>query len=132
VGSRRKAPLLSGRDCPVEWEKKGTAYHVRWGGSEFVFGEQLAESILEDFFGNEGQWYPLGANMTEPTDGGLGQFISRHSALTPRHASAVAAILVAEGVLEHRGHRPIELRRVREKGDAPSASAGLTTPPPKG
>lgn len=75
--------------------------------------ENLVKDVLEDFFRDGKQWYLLGAGMTAPTPGGLGQFISNHSTLTPRHASALAAILVADGLLEFRSQSPIELRKVK-------------------
>jgi hypothetical protein len=46
-----------------------------------------------------------GFNMTDPTSGGLGQWVERNSrqlnglGLTPRHASFIAAILVHEGLI---------------------------------
>lgn len=49
--------------------------------------------------------------MTEPIKGGFGEFISNYPALTPRHASAIAAIMVNEGDLNYRCSKLIELRK---------------------
>jgi len=49
--------------------------------------------------------------MTDPTPGGLGEWVQEHSrelndvALTPRHASFIAAILVHENLIRSSLHR---------------------------
>lgn len=48
-------------------------------------------------------WYPLGAGMTDPTPGGLGEYIFNSiKNLTPRPALAIAPIMENEGFIEHR------------------------------
>ncbi len=91
------------------------AIRVEWGRQYFLLTRENINVILNDFFADVSQWYPLGADMTDPPSDGLGRFMNdRMSGLTPRHASAVAAILVNEGCLEYRGVRPIELKRISE------------------
>lgn len=51
--------------------------------------------------------------MTEPISGGLGEFVTKFQGFTPRHVSAIAAIIVEEGSITARGNKPIELRRVK-------------------
>lgn len=51
--------------------------------------------------------------MTAPINGGLGEYIQKNfSRLTPRHASAIAAIMVQENLIECRGKKPLELRKL--------------------
>ena len=69
--------------------------------------------ILKDFFLVENEWYVLGASMTEPIFGGLGEYVAKFQKFTPRHASAIVAILVEEGLIIARGRKPIEIRRVK-------------------
>lgn len=54
--------------------------------------------------------------MTNPTPGGLGEFLKNNfNPLTPRHASAIAAILVSMGEIESKGRRIISLRIIRNE-----------------
>jgi len=59
-------------------------------------------AILDEF---QGRRMPGGFSMTNPTPGGLGEWVEAHSAklnavrLSPRHASFIAAILVSEGFI---------------------------------
>jgi hypothetical protein len=60
------------------------------------------QAILTQF---RGITVPGGFSMTDPTPGGLGEWVQNNSTrlnpvnLTPRHASFIAAILVAEGYI---------------------------------
>ncbi|MBC6409311.1 MAG: hypothetical protein GDA51_06970 [Ekhidna sp.] len=68
--------------------------------------------IRNELFKNEGRWYELGASMTDPPKDGFGYFLTTlNIGLSSRHGTAVAAILVAEGYLEHQGQKPILLRK---------------------
>lgn len=54
--------------------------------------------------------------MTNPTPGGLGEFLKNNfKSLTPRHASALAAVLTSMGEIESEGKRPIYLRIIRNE-----------------
>ena len=63
---------------------------------------EFFQAILDEFRGNT---IPGGFSMTDPTPGGLGEWVRDNSArlnpvrLTPRHASFIAAILVHEGFI---------------------------------
>ena len=104
---------LSGRGTQIQYLAYDERIDVRWGDTRFAFTANDIATILGEFFESQGEWYQLGASMTDPPREGLGYFVStRFRGLTPRHASAIAAILVNEGRLQSRGARPIELRRV--------------------
>ena len=69
----------------------------------------MQDSYFKDF----AAWYPLGASITVPTSGGLGEYIQKNFfPLTPRYASAIAAIMVQKNLIEYRGNKPIELRKL--------------------
>jgi hypothetical protein len=107
---------LSGRGKPVvyTYDDKGD-YSVQWGNISFMITSAQLQKIMLDFFQEKSNWYTLGASMTAPIPGGLGEFILQEfPPLGPRHASAVAAIMVNEGMLESRGKNPIELKRVQD------------------
>lgn len=105
---------LSGRGKPIVFGTNDDGVHwVQWGEVSFLITRDQIRQILSEFFRNHYQWYPLGASMTAPIPGGLGEYVqSQFSPLGPRHASAIAAMMVYEGLLESRGKNPIELRRV--------------------
>ncbi|MCE5337956.1 MAG: hypothetical protein LLF90_04630 [Methanomicrobiaceae archaeon] len=73
----------------------------------------MSRTILDKFFLERGRWYLLGASMTEPDPAGLGSFVREtFPSFSPRHASAIAAVLVHEGFVMFRGRKPIELRKI--------------------
>lgn len=61
------------------------------------------KAILQQF---ANRTVPGGFSMTDPTPGGLGEWVEKNSktlngiGLTPRHASFIAAILVHEGLIK--------------------------------
>lgn len=58
-------------------------------------------------------WYPLGASMDNPMQNGLGMFLEDNfKMLSPRHASAIAAILVNENLITFKGKKPILLKKL--------------------
>lgn len=78
---------------------QGTMLLFRSG--EIFISHELFLAALRHF---SGQTVRGGFNMTNPTTGGLGEWIKRNSSkygrsLTPRHGSFVAAILVHEGYI---------------------------------
>lgn len=61
-------------------------------------------------------WHPLGASITVPTSGGLGEYIQKNlSRLTPRHAPVIAAVIVRKNLIECRGRKPTQLRKLNTK-----------------
>jgi hypothetical protein len=103
---------LSGRGEPIRCSDSDDGRQVTWGKTKFYLSNEMVDQIVICFFENDRSWYKLGASMTKPTPGGLGEFINNtFDKLTPRHASAIAAIMVQDDLIEFRGHRPIELRK---------------------
>ena len=73
----------------------------------------MIRNILDGFFLDAGRWYLLGASMTTPDPEGFGSFIrTTFPSFSPRHASAIAAILEHEGFISFRGKKLIELKKI--------------------
>ena len=72
-----------------------------FSGRPFI-SPKFFKAIFDRF---NGRTIPGGFSMTNPTPGGLGQWVKENSeqhngsVLTPRHASFIAAILVHEGLI---------------------------------
>lgn len=103
---------LSGNGKTIKVFQGTTGREVEWGNTKFSVSDEIIQNVLDGFFVHHNQWYLLGASMTDPDSRGLGFFISKnYPTLTPRHASAIAAIMVHEGFLESCGVKPIKLRK---------------------
>jgi|GEM_PF-1049025 len=103
---------LSGNGSDISVVKGQSEREILWGKLNFQISDEMISIIYNGFFAQPGKWYQLGASMTEPTPSGLGEFIKKSfPSFTPRHASAVAAVMVHEGFLITRGKKPIELMR---------------------
>ena len=104
---------LSGRGTIIYYEDYKEGFNVKWGKMKFFISGSLIKDISENFFIEQKKWYPLGASETVPMKGGLGEFItSKQSNLTPRHASALAAIMNEEGmIVALKDQKPILLRK---------------------
>jgi hypothetical protein len=78
-----------------------TGVILHFSGNPRVSAEFFA-AILDEF---RGQTIPGGFSMTNPTQGGLGEWVQNNShrlntvSLSQRHASFIAAILVNEGYI---------------------------------
>ncbi len=105
---------LSGSGKPISWENHAGGRQVTWGDTKFHLPNELIEDILKNYFKNPTSWYVLGASMDDPVKGGLGEYIQNKTTLTPRHASAIAAIMVYENLIEAKGKRPIKLRKLAD------------------
>lgn len=76
---------------------------IHFTGSPRI-SREFFEAIIEEF---QGRIIPGGFNMTDPTPGGLGEWVLKNSPqlnkikLTPRHASFIAAILDHEGRIKN-------------------------------
>jgi len=73
---------------------------IHFTGKPFISPE-LFKGILDHF---KGKTIPGGFSMTNPTPGGLGEWVKENSGkygkkLTPRHASFISAIMVNEGLI---------------------------------
>jgi len=102
---------LSGRGQLISWKETKTGRYVYWGKMVFCLPDDLIDDILANYFRSSEMWYPLGASMTAPASGGLGEYIQENLGLSPRYASAIAAIMVQDELIEFRGKKPIELRK---------------------
>ena len=112
----KKIKPLSGRGETIQYRylSFNEVFDVKWGKAEFSFNMTTVNKILNNFFKNEKEWYPLGASMDLIMKGGMGEFIlNLNVGLLPRHASAIASILVEEGILVAKGKRPISLRKIK-------------------
>ena len=100
---RIKTLGLGGHAKSFEYEgsvKEGTT--ILYSGRPIISAE-FYRDILKNF---RGKTIHGGFNMTDPIPDGFGEWIKENSSkygqkLTPRHASHIAAILKAEGYLEH-------------------------------
>jgi len=98
-----KVETFTGGKNLVQYTKGESEYTVSWGETNFEVSYAAFNDILNNLLVRSDTWYPLGASMTKPTHGGLGEYISNNiKNLTPRHASAIAPIMENEGFLEHR------------------------------
>jgi hypothetical protein len=94
---------LSGKGTSLNYSINKDDCIVVWGNTTFKFS--ISECLK--FFDRSLNFLKLGASMTSPTPGGFGEFIKNNiSGLTPRHASAISAILVNEKYIdfEERGN----------------------------
>lgn len=114
----KKIKPLSGRGTKIEYFYKtaNDEYDIKWGNTKFQLSSKTINQIVNDFFKDDKEWYLLGASETSPSKGGFGEFLTTlNMSFTPRHGSAIAAILVKEGILKSKGKRPIKLRKLIEK-----------------
>ncbi|RXE56023.1 hypothetical protein ABH15_07435 [Methanoculleus taiwanensis] len=104
---------LSGRGQTITIHLDPPFRLVLWGDLKFELSNEMIRTILDTFFIERGCWYLLGASMTDPDPAGLGSFIREtFPSFSPRHASAIAAVLVYEGFVMFRGRKPIELKKI--------------------
>lgn len=105
---------LSGSGKSVYWKNYDGGRSVSWGKSNFKLPNEYINNILNNFFKDFSTWYPLGASMDDPILGGLGEYVQKNfPSLTPRHASAIAAIMAHHNLIESKGKKPIMLRKIR-------------------
>lgn len=114
TGESRTTRPLSGKGSAIRYRRRADgSIRAIWGSAKLSLNASEVGAIMLDFFADPGAWYILGASMTDPVPEGLGEFVNnRFQRLSPRHASAIAAILVNEGCLVYCGSRPIKLRRL--------------------
>lgn len=104
---------LSGKGKKIYYELTNNLIKVKWGKLRFNISQNIVNNILKDFFIDSKTWYILGAGMTDPIKGGLGEYIQKNfKPLSPRHSSAIAAIMVKEQLLDYKGLKPILLKKV--------------------
>ncbi|GKU24316.1 hypothetical protein [Clostridium folliculivorans] len=104
---------LSGKGKRIIVNSTDGNLNITWGELKFILNSRVIDDILENYFKDDQEWYVLGAGMTNPIVGGLGEYIkNNHAPLTPRHASAIASVMVSIGVIEFKGQKPIFMRRI--------------------
>jgi hypothetical protein len=103
---------ISGRGKEIIYSTDNDIIEIRWSNAKFSIRESVIEEIMLNFFIDNEKWYPLGACSNNPQKGGLGEYVALKHGFTPRCASAIAAIMLNEGLIQFRGQRPIELKRI--------------------
>jgi hypothetical protein len=103
---------LSGRGLDISVEYDEYNIHIHWGKSNFKIKKSVIEDIEINFFKYKDEWYPLGACVDNPMKYGLGQYITKVHKLNPKQASVIAAIMYKEGLIQFRGKKPIELKKI--------------------
>ncbi len=112
---KKQIKPLSGRGKNIEYEKANNKYKIKWGEQkdDLILTETDFQMILNKYFIDENNWYPLGANMDKPISGGLGEFLTKNfEKLTPRHASAIAAIMHNENLILAKEKKLILLKKI--------------------
>jgi hypothetical protein len=106
--NKKEIWTLSGPNKRTRFQYSGSVESgatIHFLSGDAVISPALFQAILNRF---RGQIVAGGFSMTNPTPGGLGEWVRDHSrdinlvSLTPRHASFIAAILVHEGYITHR------------------------------
>lgn len=65
---------------------------------DFTINAEIIQNVIDHF---RGQQVRGGFSMTEPTPGGVGEYLaSLDNSLTPRHASFLCAVLRHEGFVD--------------------------------
>ena len=98
----------------VYYRKARDGYQISWANmKKFGLTNAQISKILNSYFAVPGHRYPLGASEDDPIPGGFGEFLQgSFQGFTPRHASAIAAVLVDLGYLDFRGKKPVYLRKI--------------------
>ena len=98
----------------VYYRKARDGYQISWANmKKFGLTNAQISKILNSYFAVPGHWYPLGASEDDPIPGGFGEFLQgSFQGFTPRHASAIAAVLVDLEYLDFRGKKPVYLRKI--------------------
>jgi hypothetical protein len=104
---------LSGRGKDILYINRNNGKDVIWGQTHFFISNELITQILNNYLVDPSRWYPLGADMTRPISGGLGEYINNLcSSFSPRHATAIAAIMHNEKLIAFKNAKPILLKRM--------------------
>jgi len=99
----------------VTGQIRGDFYYIKWKKTNLAFLRALLDDIYKNFF-KTNNWYSLGADMTNPPVGGLGDYIQNHQHIweqhSPRFASMLAAIMVhSNQIIFRRNGHEFELRK---------------------
>ncbi len=98
----KEISTLKNKKSIIVYEIQPDKCKFKWANQRCEISKDDMDKILKNFFTNEKEWYLLDANVSKQR-GGLGTYILNNiKRLSQRHASAVAAIMVSEGLLEFR------------------------------
>jgi hypothetical protein len=104
---------LSGNGQPIYYKKEDYNLIIHWGNQKIKISINIINDIINNYFTDSERWYPLGASMTNPVKGGLGEYIkNKYKNLNPRHATAIAAIMAYENLIETKDLKPILIRKI--------------------
>lgn len=107
----RRISTLARTKNNILYHRTPTEILVQWSKMKFSVTANTLNTILQEFF-SDGAEKMLGASETNPPKGGFGWYLhDRFPQYTPRHASAIAAIMCDLELLEHRGKCPVYLKR---------------------
>lgn len=108
----KEISTLKNKRSIITYEMLSAKCKFKWGKQGYEISKYDIDKILKEFFTNSDEWYLLDANVSKQR-GGLGTYILNNiNGLSQRHASAVAAIMESEGLLETRVNgKNVELRK---------------------
>lgn len=110
LGSKRISTLARVKNN-ILYCRTPTEILVQWSKMKFSVAENMLDTILQEFF-SDGAEKMLGASETAPPKDGFGWYLhDRFPQYTPRHASAIAAIMCNLGLLDYRVKKAIYLRK---------------------
>jgi hypothetical protein len=102
---------LSGKGKDIAYSFDRDRLFITWNTISFSLSINEYNNIIQSFFEDRTKWYKLGSSMTEPIHGGFGEYILDNiPKFSSRHASAIAAIMVDNGDIIHKGKKPILLK----------------------
>ena len=103
---------LSGRGNDIHYEYVDGKVKILWGKAKLSIEQEVFNKVLNSYLIDKDQWYPLGASMTEPIKGGLGEYLRDYKQFSPRYASVIGAIMYNEGKINYKGKGKIMLKRI--------------------
>lgn len=108
----KEISTLKNKKSTIVYEMHPGKCNFKWGKHIYEISKDDLDRIYKDFFTNEKEWYLLDANVSKQR-GGLGTYILNNiKGLSQRHASAIAAIMESEGLVEYRiNNRNVVLKK---------------------
>lgn len=98
----KEISTLKNKKSIIAYEMHSDKCMFKWADRRYEISKDDIDRILNDFFTNETEWYLLDANVSKQR-GGLGTYILNNiNGLSQKHASAIAAIMESEGLVEFR------------------------------
>ena len=88
---------LSGNGKPIFYENKDYNLIIKWGNQKIKILIDIINDIMKNYFLDFKTWYPLGASMTCPLKGGLGEYLNKnYPKLNPKHADVIGRITIQQ------------------------------------